>query len=90
MVTIFGKRSLFGEEVSTCAAVHMHCVLCVCNDNSFASYDGDVICACHANKAACQLIIVSIGVSTPPQKHHSLLSCQAPPLKSANCPSPPF
>ena len=39
-------------------------------------------------------IIVSFGVSTPPQKHHPPLSCQAPPppspLKSANCPSPPF
>ena len=26
----------------------------------------------------------------PPQKHHPLLSCQAPSLKTANCPSPPF
>ena len=34
-------------------------------------------------------LIVFIGVSTPPQKHHHLLSCQAP-LKSANCPSPHF
>ena len=34
-------------------------------------------------------VIVCIGVSTPPQKHHHLLSCQAP-LKSANYPSPPF
>ena len=33
--------------------------------------------------------IVCIGVSTPPQKHHSPLSCQAP-LKSASCPSPHF
>ena len=32
MVTIFGKHSLFGEEISTRAAVHMHYVLCVCND----------------------------------------------------------
>ena len=31
-----------------------------------------------------------IGISTPLQKHHPL-SCQPPPLKSANCPSPlPF
>ena len=28
-------------------------------------------------------------VINPPQKHHPRLSCQAP-LKSANCPSPPF
>ena len=36
-------------------------------------------------------IIVRTGVSTPPQKHHFPLSCQAPPpLKSANYPSPPF
>ena len=34
-------------------------------------------------------IIVCIGVSNPPQKHRPPLSCQAP-LKSANCPSPPF
>ena len=33
--------------------------------------------------------IVCIGVSPPPQKHPPPLSCQAP-LKSANCPSPPF
>ena len=34
--------------------------------------------------------IVCTGVSTPPQKHHSPLSYQALPLKSANCPSPPL
>ena len=33
--------------------------------------------------------IVCIGVSTLPQKHYPLLSCQAP-LKSTNCPSPLF
>ena len=34
--------------------------------------------------------IVFIGVSNPPQKHHTLLFSPSPPLKSANCPSPPF
>ena len=39
----------------------------------------------------CTTLIVRIGVSNPPQKHHLLLSCQAPPCKSTNCPSPsPF
>ena len=34
-------------------------------------------------------LIVCIGVSVLNKKHHPGLSCQAP-LKSANCPSPPF
>ena len=34
--------------------------------------------------------IVCIGVSNPPKKHHPPLSCQDPPFKFANCPSPPF
>ena len=33
--------------------------------------------------------IVCIGVSPPPQKHPPLFLAK-PPLKSANCPSPPF
>ena len=36
------------------------------------------------------LCIVCIGVSVSPQKHHPALSCQAPPLKSSNCPRHPF
>ena len=53
------KSILFQEEISACAAVHI-CVLCsrcvrsCMIHNSFASYDGDVIRACRANKAECQ------------------------------------
>ena len=35
-------------------------------------------------------IIVCIGVSTRPKKTPPALSCQAPPLESAYCPSPLF
>ena len=49
--------SLFREEISACAAVHTRCYgrvrLCVIH-NSFASYDGDVILTCRANKGDCQ------------------------------------
>ena len=38
----------------------------------------------------CTTLIVCIGVSIPLQKHHLLLSCQAPCYKSTNCPRPPF
>ena len=38
----------------------------------------------------CTTLIVCIGVSTPLQKHHLLLSCQAPRYKSTDCPRPPF
>ena len=46
--------SLFREEISACAAVHTRCYECMwsyATHNSFASYDGNIICACHANKA---------------------------------------
>ena len=38
----------------------------------------------------CTTLIVHIGVSTPLQKHHLLLSCQGLPYKLTNCPSTPF
>ena len=38
----------------------------------------------------CTTLIVRIGVSTPPQKYHLLLSGQVPPYKSTSCPSPPL
>ena len=36
------------------------------------------------------VIILSIGVSTPPQKRHPLFPPKPSPLNSANCSSPPF
>ena len=34
---------------------------------------------------------VHLGINPPPQKHHPIfLAKPPPPLKSANCPSPPF
>ena len=35
-----------------------------------------------------QIVIMCIGVSTIPQKHHPIFLAKGP-LKSANCPSPP-
>ena len=46
--------SLFREEISACAAVHTRChgrVRSCATRNSFASYDGNIIRACRANKA---------------------------------------
>ena len=37
----------------------------------------------------CTTVILRIGVSTPHQKHHPLFLAKVP-LKSTNCPSPPF
>ena len=34
-----------------------------------------------------QIVIVYIGVSNPPLKHHLLILAKLTPLKSANCPS---
>ena len=51
------KYSLFWEEIGACAAVPMRCYGCersCATHNSFASYDGNVIRACRANKADCQ------------------------------------
>ena len=48
---------LFWEEISACSAVHTRCygrVRSCAIHNSFASYDGDVICACRINKVDCQ------------------------------------
>ena len=38
----------------------------------------------------CNTLIVRIGVSTPPQKHHLLLSCQAPLISQQTVQAPPF
>ena len=54
----FQFPSLFPEEISACAAVHTCYVINTCDHvrpiNSFASYDGNTIRACCANKADCQ------------------------------------
>ena len=50
-------QSVSGRNKCMCCSSHALCYGCVWSyviHNSFASYDGDVILTCHANKADCQ------------------------------------
>ena len=50
-------QSVLGRNKCLCWSSHALCYGCMgscATHNSFASYDGDVVCACHANKADCQ------------------------------------
>ena len=57
LTTSNGVPSLLGTNKCMCCSSNALCYgdvrLCV-SHNSLASYDGDVICVCHANKADCQ------------------------------------
>ena len=47
-------QSVLGRNKCMCCSSNALCYGCMWSCDSFASYDGDVICACHANKAYCQ------------------------------------
>ena len=50
-------HSVSGRNKCMCGSSHAICNGCVQScaiHNSFALYDGEVICACRANKAECQ------------------------------------
>ena len=66
------------ETFHSCVIYLLECLIC-----KFARFSMSESLKCHST-------IVCIREWTHPQKQHPTLSCQAPLLKSANCPSPPI